>query len=85
MWADFYWIFENKRPQDVFTKVLNDVRVDYLCNKLGIINIYDHVSSHEVTCIEDSELVEQFYLVAVLRREQLLHYKSTLRKLEGTS
>ena len=25
---------------DIFTKALNGVRVDYLCNKLGIINIY---------------------------------------------
>ena len=26
--------------EDIFTKVLNGVRVDYLCNKLGMINIY---------------------------------------------
>lgn len=25
---------------DIFTKALNGVRVDYLCNKLGMINIY---------------------------------------------
>ena len=25
---------------DIFTKVLNGSRIDYLCNKLGIINIY---------------------------------------------
>ncbi|CAN4097009.1 unnamed protein product [Withania somnifera] len=25
---------------DIFTKALNGVRIDYLCNKLGMINIY---------------------------------------------
>ena len=26
--------------RDIFTKALNGVRVDYLCNKMGMINIY---------------------------------------------
>ena len=25
---------------DIFTKALNGIRIDYLCNKLGMINIY---------------------------------------------
>lgn len=29
-----------ERLGDLFTKALNGVRVDYLCNKLGMINIY---------------------------------------------
>ena len=29
-----------KQLGDIFTKALNRVRVDYICNKLGMINIY---------------------------------------------
>lgn len=28
------------RKLDLFTRALNEIRVDYFCNKLGMINIY---------------------------------------------
>ncbi|CAN4090574.1 unnamed protein product [Withania somnifera] len=34
------YIKTGERLGDIFTKALNGVRIDYLCNKLGMINIY---------------------------------------------
>nr|XP_016492553.1 PREDICTED: uncharacterized protein LOC107812042 [Nicotiana tabacum] len=35
------YVKTGEQPADLFTKALNGIRVDYFCNKLGMINIYD--------------------------------------------